>query len=153
MKNKMNTKEKAQELVDKFKDYVHGYVGSSMLTNHEYPEQILAQAKKASIIAVDEILKNFEGMTGNDMVAYWEDVKIQILNEAENPALQQGDVSGWRCEVTLRLNNGSIATFITYMIEKNYEKAQELAKNQNWLSGVKEIIHTDLSTCRYGLGL
>ena len=57
----MNTKEKAQELVEKFKDYVHGYVGSSMLTNHEYPEQILAQAKRVSIIAVDEILKNFDG--------------------------------------------------------------------------------------------
>ena len=100
----MNTKEKAQELVDKFKNYVHGYIGSSMLTNYEYPEQILAQAKKASIITVDEILKNFEGlhkpeycffdaigerkfafesespepMTGYDMVAYWEDVKVQI---------------------------------------------------------------------------
>lgn len=100
----MNTKDKAQELVDKFKDYVHGYVGSSMLTNHEYPEQILAQAKKVAIITVDEILKQFDGlhkpeycafdcigerkftfeseypehMTGYDMVEYWENVKVQI---------------------------------------------------------------------------
>jgi len=100
----MTPKEKAQELVDKFKDYVHGYVGSSMLTNHEYPEQILAQAKKVAIITVDEILKQFDGlhkpeycvfdgigerkftfdgeykehMTGYDMVAYWEQVKAEL---------------------------------------------------------------------------
>lgn len=100
----MTSKEKAEELLLKFKDYVCGYVGSSMLTNHEYPEQILSQAKKVAIIAVNEILKNFEGlhkpeycvfdaigerkftfesehpehMTGYDMVAYWEDVKVQI---------------------------------------------------------------------------
>lgn len=107
----MTTKEKAHEIVEKFTDYVHGYVGSSMLINYEYPEQILAQAKKASIIAVDEILKNFEGlhkpeycafdaigerkftfegeypehMTGYDMVAYWEDVKVQIEAIGYNP--------------------------------------------------------------------
>jgi len=100
----MNTKEKAQELVYKFKDLLHRHVGSSMLINHEGSEQILAQAKKASNITVDEILKQFDGlykpeycafdaigerkftfegeypeqMTGYDMVAYWEDVKVQI---------------------------------------------------------------------------
>ena len=63
--------------------------------------------------------------------------------------LQQQPVSGWRIEVTLRLNNGSIATYITYMKEEcNYEKAKELAKKQNWLSGVNEIIYTDVSACR-----
>ncbi len=46
----MIPKEKAQELVNKFKDYVHGYVGSSMLTNHEYPEQILSQAKRLLLL-------------------------------------------------------------------------------------------------------
>lgn len=76
----MNTKEKAKDLVNKFK------------------------SKLVSIIVVNEILKNFEGlhkpeycafdaigerkftfeseyiehMTGYDMIAYWEDVKIQI---------------------------------------------------------------------------
>jgi hypothetical protein len=100
----MNTEQKAIELVDKFKKYVHGYLGSSMLTNHEYPEQILSRAKEVAIITVDEILQNFEGlskpeycafdcigerkftfdgeypehMTGYDMIEYWEDVKIQI---------------------------------------------------------------------------
>lgn len=33
----IHPKEKATELVEKYKDYVHGYVGSSMLTNTEYP--------------------------------------------------------------------------------------------------------------------
>lgn len=90
----MNTKEKAIELVNKFKDNVCG----------ECPEKILENAKKSSIIAVNEILKNFEGlhkpeycafdaigerkftfdseypeyMTGFDMVAYWENVIVQI---------------------------------------------------------------------------
>ncbi len=54
----MTPKEKAEELIEKYKDYVHGYVGSSMLTNHEYPEQILAQAKKVALIVVDEIIKS-----------------------------------------------------------------------------------------------
>ena len=31
----MSEKEKAQELVEKFKDYVHGYIGSSMLTQQD----------------------------------------------------------------------------------------------------------------------
>jgi hypothetical protein len=52
----MSEKEKAQELVDKFKDFVHGYIGSSMLTNTEYPERILSQAKKVATMVVDEIL-------------------------------------------------------------------------------------------------
>lgn len=79
----MNTKEKAQELVGKFKDYVHGYIGSSMLTNHEYLEQGLAQAKKASIIAVDEILDvlgdvGVYGYADPKVTTYWESVKIEI---------------------------------------------------------------------------
>ena len=42
----LTPKQKAKELVDRMKQYVNGYVGSSMLTNTEYPEQILKQAKK-----------------------------------------------------------------------------------------------------------
>lgn len=40
-----------EELIEKFKDYVHGYVGSSMLTNTEYPEQIVKQANACADIA------------------------------------------------------------------------------------------------------
>lgn len=54
----MTAKEKAIELVERFKYFVHGYIGSSFLTNDEYPERILTKAKKISIIAVDEILNS-----------------------------------------------------------------------------------------------
>ena len=54
----MEAKEKAKELVEKFKDYVHGYVGSSMLANYEYPERILSQAKECALITVNEILSH-----------------------------------------------------------------------------------------------
>ena len=81
----MSPQEKAQELVDKFKDYVHGYVGSSMLTNYEYPEQILSQAKKASLIAVEEaekseynVLTKFGFVTENYKSDYWQLVKDEI---------------------------------------------------------------------------
>ena len=79
----MNAKEKAKELIEKYKDYVHGYVGSSMLTNHEYPEQILAQAKKCSLIAVDEIDKaiDFDWMEVQNLESehrYWANVRIEI---------------------------------------------------------------------------
>ena len=100
----MTPKEKAQELTDKFKCYVHGYIGSSMLSNHEYPDQIVSQAKNASLIVVNEIINMFdrlhkpeycsfdsigergftyEGectdrMTGYDMADYWEEVKLEL---------------------------------------------------------------------------
>lgn len=79
----MTTKEKAQELVDKFKDYVHGYIGSSMLTNYEYPEQILSQAKKVATITVDEILDvlgsaGVYSFASPDVTVYWEEVKKEI---------------------------------------------------------------------------
>lgn len=52
----MTSKDKAIELVKNSKEYVHGYVGSSMLTNYEYPDQILSQAKKLATMIVEEIL-------------------------------------------------------------------------------------------------
>ena len=76
-------KEKAQELIEKFKDYVHGYIGSSMLTNHEYPEQILSQAKKVSLIAIDEICEAInwhEFESPNEQWDYWNEVKIEVDN-------------------------------------------------------------------------
>ena len=44
---------KEQDLRDKFKRFVNGYVGSSMLTNTEYPETIEANADKCVQIAKD----------------------------------------------------------------------------------------------------
>ena len=94
----MTPNEKANELVDKFKDYVHGYVGSSMLSNHEYPDQILAQAKKVAIICVEEIIahdplypntadwdetgshKYFYEAQRETAMEYWKNVLIEINN-------------------------------------------------------------------------
>ncbi len=84
----MSEKEKAHELVEKFKDFVHGYVGSSMLTNTEYPEQILSQAKKVATLVVDEILFEIrqgqkldwikERNEGQEYIVYWAKVKAEI---------------------------------------------------------------------------
>ena len=90
----MTPKEKAQELVNKYESYVCGYVGSSMLTNTEYPEQILKQAKECALIAVDEIIasepinpnksepfgKNIQSVRQNfiDAHDYWMQVKQEL---------------------------------------------------------------------------
>lgn len=86
----MTPKEKAQDLVNTFKYYVHGYIGSSMLTNYEYPDQILSQAKKVANIVVDEIIFEIKHnihldwmptrKTGEDFVEYWTQVKEEIEN-------------------------------------------------------------------------
>jgi len=84
----MTEKEKAEELVEKFKNYVNGYIGSSMLTNYEYPGQVLLQAKKVSTIVVDEILQEIsynrkldwihERKEGQEYIVYWKNVKKEI---------------------------------------------------------------------------
>lgn len=86
--NNMDSKEKARELVNKYKDYVHGYVGSSMLSNTEFQDVILSNAKKLVIEFVNEIIDT--SMTGyliNDskvaefqvkMRDYWVEVKKEI---------------------------------------------------------------------------
>jgi hypothetical protein len=82
----MTPKEKAQELVNKYKYHVSGYVGSSMLTNHEYPEQILANAKKCALITVAEIESELTryGQSSHELQnmeyewRYWDAVKQLI---------------------------------------------------------------------------
>ena len=79
----MSEKEKAQELVEKFKDFI----GSSMLTNTE-SEQILSQAKKVATMVVDEILFEtrqgqkldwiHERNEGQEYIVYWVKVKAEI---------------------------------------------------------------------------
>lgn len=71
----MGAKEKAVELVEKYKDYVHGYVGSSMLTNYEYPDQILSQAKKCALITTTELKNN---CFANHELEFWQDVEKEI---------------------------------------------------------------------------
>lgn len=77
----MTAQDKAKELVKKYEDYVCGYIGSSMLTNTEYPEQILKHAKECAIIAIEEILKELESIDDGQTsipYEYWEQVKNEI---------------------------------------------------------------------------
>lgn len=72
----MTPKEKAQELINIFKNYVHGYVGSSMLDNYEYPERILSQAKEISLIAVDELIADCDK---DVRLKFWNDVRSELV--------------------------------------------------------------------------
>ena len=86
--------EKAKELVNKFKDFVNGYVGSSMLTNTEYPEAILKNAKECALILCEENLAHYrQERTGTqgffkfipvnykrNRIEYWGQVKAAIMS-------------------------------------------------------------------------
>lgn len=74
----MTPKEKAKELVDRYKNFVHGYVGSSFMTGHEYPEQILNQAKKVARITVEEIQKFGAEQGLREPMMYWNSVEKEI---------------------------------------------------------------------------
>lgn len=45
------------KLEDKFKPFVNGYIGSSMLTNTEYPETINENAENCKNISIDFAIK------------------------------------------------------------------------------------------------
>lgn len=76
----MNSKEKAIELVEKYKKHVNGFVGSSMLSNTEYPETILNNAKQCALICVDEIMEIKSVYHDTDLYDYWQNVKQEIEN-------------------------------------------------------------------------
>lgn len=82
----MEAKNKAIELVEKFKKHVNGYVGSSMLSNTEYPETILSNAKQCALICVDEILdilskaKDLNMLYRTELVVFYQQVKQEIIN-------------------------------------------------------------------------
>ena len=76
----MTPKEKAQNLVEKYKPYVYPYIGSSYLTGDEFPEEILRNAKICALITVDEIISD---QNGNDTdignkAWWWNEVKQEI---------------------------------------------------------------------------
>lgn len=82
----MEAKNKAIELVEKFKKHVNGYVGSSMLSNTEYPETILSNAKQCALICVDEIIRELgeisthKDVNDNMPIGYWQQIKQEIIN-------------------------------------------------------------------------
>ena len=86
----MSAKIKADELVSKFNGVVNGYVGSSMLTNTEYPETILANAKICALKVVDEVrceIGDFDNTDGyaQSRMDFWEEVinEIQLITVSE----------------------------------------------------------------------
>jgi len=80
----MTAQEKAKELIERYKPFVCGYVGSSMLTNTEYPDQILSQAKAVAKTVVDEIANLHSLKVGRKIsvssqdTLFWKNVKQEI---------------------------------------------------------------------------
>lgn len=72
----MDTREKAIELVNKFKNHVNPYIGSGMLSNTYDNEAIVWQAKICATILADEVLELTSEM--DDDNAVWDNVKTQI---------------------------------------------------------------------------
>lgn len=79
----MSTKEKSEELIEKFKPNVYCYLGSGMLTN-EYSEEVaLNNAKKQALIFVNEMI--FECKCYNsDRESYWLNVQYELENYENN---------------------------------------------------------------------
>ena len=79
-------KEKAVELVNKFKPMVFCYRGSGMLTN-EYDEGVATQhAKDCAIVAVDELFQAFGAYEGMYYQEFFDSERIfwlQVRNEIE----------------------------------------------------------------------
>lgn len=85
----MTPKEKAQELIKKFKNHVNPYIGSGMLSNTHDDGAILRQSKFCAEITVDEVIKQWEyidthiadlGGELNPNLRYWQEVREEILN-------------------------------------------------------------------------
>lgn len=90
----LTPKEKAVELIEKFKPFVYPYIGSSFLSGDDSPMVIMLNARRCALIAVDEILKidaawfdpscaTIESST----LEYWELVKQEIEQIQENVPL------------------------------------------------------------------
>ena len=79
----MIPKEKAKQLIKKYKFYVNPYVGSGMLSNTHDDDAILMRAKDCALILIVEIL---EGLDTIDPITdslqeeekYWNEVKEEI---------------------------------------------------------------------------
>lgn len=82
----MTAKEKAKELVDKFRIHCYCYLGSGMLTN-TFDEQVqISNAKQCAIIAVDELIESHLLLTTTHesepsirCKRYWQEVKQYLI--------------------------------------------------------------------------
>lgn len=76
----MNAKEKAIELVEKFKPYVFPYSGSGMLVNQEDPEVIKKFAKDCALITVNKIINALENYDSTTEKYLADELKIEYLS-------------------------------------------------------------------------
>ena len=85
----MNQKEKAKELIEKYKPHMYCYMGSGMLSNTYDESVVLQNAVKCSIIAVEEIIDQWEYIDTyladgngelNPNLKYWYQVKKELEN-------------------------------------------------------------------------
>jgi len=70
-----DTKERAEVLVNLFKDYVNPYIGSGMLSNDIDDRAILAQSKKCATIAVNFVIRELTYTIGD-----WPSIEKRINN-------------------------------------------------------------------------
>lgn len=87
----MTPKEKAEVLVNRFNLFVYCFVGSGMLTNDADDSAIRMNAKQCALIAVTQIINEYESNICNkgydydfemwDMQRdYWKEVQFEISN-------------------------------------------------------------------------
>lgn len=70
----MTPKEKAEQLVKRFKQYVNSDVSGEQNFEFSYEEQ-LKNAKQCALITVDEIMKS---RSISNSIEYWKNVKQEI---------------------------------------------------------------------------
>lgn len=84
----MTPREKAEELIERFKDKVNPYIGSGMLSNTYDDSAILWQSKKCAQIVCDEAqdllskptFQYKDSMLWKAEFEYWDKVKAIIEN-------------------------------------------------------------------------
>ena len=82
----MTPKEKAVELIEKFKDKVNPYIGSGMLSNTHDDSAILWQSKKCALIVCDEaqdllnkpMFQYKESVLWKAEFEYWDKVRDEV---------------------------------------------------------------------------
>ena len=70
----MDAKEKAKELVDKFKPHSHFWV-HDLGRQKDYEIEQLENAKQCALICVDEIMSDYQSWVTNE---FWLEVKQEI---------------------------------------------------------------------------
>jgi len=83
----MTPKEKATELIEKFKDKVNPYIGSGMLSNTHDDSAILWQSKKCAQIVCDEAQEILnkpafqykESLLWKAEFEYWDKVRGEVV--------------------------------------------------------------------------